>query len=58
MPDIDIEAEEQKRIMKEALQEWLDGKFAALGRWSLSGILAMALFVVVYLYLTGNGWHK
>jgi hypothetical protein len=58
MPDIEIEAEEQKKILKEALQEWLDAKFAAFGRWSLGGMLAMAMFVIAYLYLTQHGWRQ
>lgn len=50
--------EEGKRIVKEAIQEWLDGKFAEFGRWSLMGIAAAALGALAYWVLTSQGWHK
>jgi hypothetical protein len=58
MPETDIGAEEQKKIMKEALKEWLDEQFAALGRWTLKGAAAIALAGVVYLFLISQGWKK
>lgn len=50
--------EEQKRIFKEAISEWLDAKFAELGKWSLAGILAAALAALAYFTLAINGWHR
>lgn len=47
-----------KEVIKEALEEWLDKKFAQFGRWSLGAILALALAGCVYLALVGQGWHK
>lgn len=47
-----------KEAVKEALKEWLDDKYTAFGKWSLHGLLAMMLAVVVYLFLIQNGWHK
>lgn len=56
MPNIDKEI--QKEAVKEALCEWLDKQFAILGKWTLRGLLSMGMAVLVYLYLTQNGWHK
>ncbi len=50
--------EEKKEVMKEALQEWLDAKFAAFGRWSLGTMGAAALVALTYFILKMNGWSK
>lgn len=50
--------EEQKRIYKEALKEWLDEKFAAFGKWSAISMAAAALVALTYFILSVNGWHK
>lgn len=47
---------ERKRIVKEAISEWLDAKFAVLGRWSLGGIAAAALALLAYLLMVKAGW--
>jgi hypothetical protein len=41
-----ISAAEQKAIMKQAIQEWLDSRFAAVGRWSL-GLVVAALLTAI-----------
>ncbi|BBB65923.1 hypothetical protein UNDYM_1670 [Undibacterium sp. YM2] len=56
MPNMDKEAE--KEILKEALQEWLDKQFALFGKWTLAGLFALAFSGLVYLALSGQGWHK
>jgi hypothetical protein len=56
MPQLDSET--QKQVIKEALQEWLDKQFATLGRWTVGGLCSMALAVLVYLYLSQQGWSK
>lgn len=47
-----------KRIIKEAIREWLDEQFSKFGRWSFYGILAFATTAILYLTLIANGWHK
>lgn len=56
MPNIDPEI--QKQAVKEALREWLNDQFASFGRWSFYGLFAAAFVGLVYLALTGAGWHK
>lgn len=48
----------EKEILKEALKEWLDEKFAELGKWSFRTISAAALGALVYFMLKTNGWSK
>ena len=56
---LDLDDEEQKRIVKEAIHEWLDEIFAAVGRWSLGGLTSAALAWGVYGWLKFHGWvHK
>jgi len=50
--------EESKEVVKEALHEWLDEKYAMFGRWSLHGMLAMMIAAGCYFVLAANGWHK
>lgn len=47
-----------KEVVKEALEEWLDKKFAQFGKWTLGGLCALAFAGLVYLALAGQGWHK
>lgn len=56
MPE--FEAEEQKRIIKEAINEWLDKQFTKLGKWTLGGICSMGLAAITYWFLTSSGWHR
>ena len=55
----DLTKEEVKDVMKEALREWLDDKFADFGKWSLVGVGAALLTALAYFILISNGWtHK
>jgi len=56
MPNIDPEI--QKQAVKEALREWLDERYAALGRWAFTSIMAAAFAGLIYLALIGAGWKK
>lgn len=58
MPRRWLDKEATKDAVKEALKEWLDAKYSAFGKWSLHGLLAMLLAVIVYLFMIQNGWHK
>lgn len=50
--------EDQKRVIKEALKEWMDDKFAQFGKWSAAGLAALALAALVVLILWSQGWHR
>lgn len=48
--------EEQKKVIKEAIQEWLDGQITKFG-WNVLGWgLAASLAVVAYFLLISQGW--
>lgn len=46
-----------KAVMKEAVNEWLEEKFAVLGKWTLSGIAALALALLVYTLIEFAHWR-
>lgn len=47
---------EVKSLLKEALKEWLDEKYAAAGRWTVNGLLVAVIGLVAYLILWKAGW--
>lgn len=55
MPDLD--REEQKEIVKEAIREWLDERYSEFGKWTLHGLLAASLAALAY-YLALHGGLK
>lgn len=56
---IDPKNDAIKAALKEGLREWLDEKFADLGKWTLQGLCAAALAGLVWLALVSSGWtHK
>lgn len=50
-------ADEQKRLVKEAIKEWLDEQFARFGKWSLAALASLALAALVYFILSVSGWR-
>lgn len=46
---------EQKEVVKEAIQEWLDMQFVKFGKYSLVGAVSMAFAMLLYLYLAAHG---
>jgi hypothetical protein len=53
----DLTRDEFKAAMKDALKEWLDGKFAEFGRWSLGAFLALVVGALALFILHENGWR-
>lgn len=46
---------ELKDIFKQALTEWLEGRWAAFGKWSFRGFAGMAFAVLMYIYARAKG---
>jgi hypothetical protein len=44
-----ISPDEQKALIKEALQDWLDAKYAEVGKWTVRGIIAVSLVLLISL---------
>ena len=52
MPPLD--PQDLKKVLKEALKEWLDEKYSEFGHWSVNAIMAAALAALAY-YLISHG---
>lgn len=50
--------QDTKDALKEALKEWLDDRFAEVGRWTFRGVLVAVLGALTYFVLQMNGWHR
>lgn len=61
MPSIDeltnTGKQELKEIVKQAIREWLDEKFAQFGRWSIGALAALILAALLYWTLAMHGWR-
>lgn len=55
--DLKLSREETKAIVKEAISEWLEGKYAQFGKYTLHGLAAAALAAATY-FLATHGWLK
>lgn len=51
-----IKREEMKSIVRDAIREWLTEQLSVFGWWTLRGILAMALAMVLYFSMVKAGW--
>lgn len=49
--------DEQKELIKEAIQEWLDKQFTNFGKWTLRGMGSMVFSVLIYFWLQSHGVH-
>ena len=49
-----------KKIMKAAIKEWMDERFAVFGRWTATGIAIAALGLLAWAIVAVNGvpWTK
>lgn len=54
---VDLDKEAQKEAIKEAISEWLDARFADVGRWTVKGLIAAALAGLLYAYLVTKGFR-
>lgn len=50
----ELEKQEHREIMKEAIQEWMDSKWLKFAKWSVTGIAA-SLFGWLMMYLFTHG---
>ena len=49
-----------KEVMKAAIKEWMDERFAAFGKWTATGIAIAAVTVLAWAIVAMNGvpWVK
>ena len=47
-----------KKVMKQAIKEWMDEKFTTFGKWSAATIAILALGALAYFIVQMNGFNK
>ena len=54
------DGEHMKKIMKAAIKEWMDERFAVFGRWTATGIAISVLGLLAWAIVAVNGvpWTK
>lgn len=57
MPD-NLSEEQVKDALKEAFREWLEAKYAEVGRWTIAGIAAALFAAGIWAAMTAAGWHR
>lgn len=52
-----LDKEVIKQAQKEAMKEWMDEKYAQIGRWSVNAFLVALVGAMAYFILLSKGWH-
>lgn len=52
---IQLTKDEQKEVVKQAIQEWLDGQFAKFGKYSMGALVSAAIGLILYFWLASHG---
>jgi len=47
---------EQKDLIKEAIKEWMNERYAEVGRWTIRIIFTTALFGLLWAYIQTRGF--
>lgn len=47
---------DQKEIVKQAIKEWMDDRYADLGRYAVKSVLIMAITVILWKYIELRGF--
>ena len=51
-----LEKDEVKEALKEAIKEWMDAKYTALGKWAAGTFVALVIYALTWLILKAYGW--
>lgn len=52
----ELNPEDQKAIMKQAIKEWMDDRYADIGRWAVKTILVAAVTSFLFWYIQARGF--
>lgn len=53
---LQLTKDEQKEVVKQAIQEWLDGQFMRFGKYSMGALVSAAIGAMVYMWLMTSGF--
>lgn len=52
----DLSPKDQKDLMKQALKEWMDERYADVGRWAVRTLLVAAVTSFLIWYIQARGY--
>lgn len=52
----DLNSNDQKELIKQAIKEWMDEKYAEIGRWTVRVVLTSALSGLLFWYIQTKGF--
>lgn len=52
-----MSSDQDKELIKQALQEWLDKKYTDLGKWVGKRFAILMILVIFYLFFQFYGWR-
>lgn len=47
---------DQKEVMKDALKEWMNERYAEVGRWTVKTLLVAGVFSFLFWYVQARGY--
>lgn len=48
--------QDQKEVVKQAIKEWMNERYAEVGRWTVRIVLTTALTGLLYAYIQARGF--
>lgn len=52
-----LSEEDRRRIIKQAIDEWLEKKYAQVGIWTLGAVITATVGFIAYAVLVQRGWR-
>jgi hypothetical protein len=53
----ELNPQEQRDVVKQAIKEWMDEQYARLGRWTIGFVCTAALTMFLFKYIEWRGGH-
>lgn len=54
----DLSEDQVREALKEAFREWLDARYAEVGRWTVGAFFIAVFGGLVWIAMTTAGWHR
>ena len=52
----ELNPNDQKELIKEAIKEWMDEKYAEIGRWTVRTLITVSLSALLFWYIKTQGF--
>lgn len=52
----ELNQHDQREVVKQAIKEWMDDRYADIGRWAVKTVLIAGLTYFLFKYVEFRGW--